>query len=77
MDWPSCFPDINLIENVWNLLKYDLMSCFPWPSGEQGMARVIEKEWVNIELEDILGFTNRMPAPIKAVIVVNCSYTKW
>lgn len=77
MVWPPCSPDLNPIENVWNLLKHNLNSRSPRPDGKAEMARAIEEEWGNIAPEDILGFIDSMPARIEAVIAANGGHTKW
>lgn len=77
MDWPPSSPDLNPIEDVWNLLKDNINARQPRPRGKDEMAIAVQEEWDRIPAADILGFIDTMPQRIAAVIAANGGHTAW
>ena len=46
MDWPSNCPDLNPIENLWNIVKSNVERRMPKNCGE--LKQFMEEEWQNI-----------------------------
>jgi transposase len=43
--WPSCSPDLNLIENVWHMLKCAVRKRDPPPRTEKELEEALLEEW--------------------------------
>jgi transposase len=47
MEWPANSLDLNLVENVWQLLKYRVGRRFPKTDAQ--VRQFIEEEWANLQ----------------------------
>ena len=75
MRWPANSPDLNPIENVWRLLKYQVGKRFP--KTEVEVRQYIEEEWEKLELNDFKKYIDQMRDRCEAVIAANGGHTKW
>jgi hypothetical protein len=75
--WPASSPDLNPIENVWNLLKNRINQRDPHPIGVQGMREAITAEWNALTEDEILEYVDSMPERIAAVIEAGGGHTRW
>lgn len=75
--WPASSPDLNPIENAWNLLKNRINQRDPRPRGVQGMREAITAEWDALTEDEILEYVDSMPERIAAVIEAGGGHTKW
>lgn len=75
--WPSCSPDMNPIEHVWNYLDRLLRAHNPKPQNKDELREIIEKLWYSIPLEYIQSLYNSMPRRIAALIKAKGYHTKY
>ena len=73
----SCSSDINLIENVWHMLKDMLNKQHSHPANMQQISKAIVQEWYQIPETDILALVDSMPERIEAVVAAGGGHTRW
>ena len=66
LDWPSCSPDLNPIENVWKILKERVHKHKSKNSKE--FVKNIITEWNNFDRKILKSLINSMPLRIRKVI---------
>ena len=75
MKWPANSPDLNLIENVWRLLKYWVGKRFP--KTDEEVWWYIKEEWERLQVDDFKKYIDQMHERCEAVILANGGHTKW
>jgi transposase len=59
MEWPTNSPDLNLIENVWRLLKYRIGQRFS--KIDQQVWQFLEEEWAKLTVQDFEKYIQEVP----------------
>jgi hypothetical protein len=69
IDWPPSSPDLNLIENIWRVLKQKLRNRNPYGGWNlEDLKKVILDIWEKeITMELINGFVEAMPERLEKV----------
>ena len=58
IDWPSCSPDLNPIENLWTVLKKRILN--RPPKTIEDVKNYVDIEWGTFDPEFIVNFTKSM-----------------
>ena len=74
IDWPSCSPDLNLIENVWAIMKRRLASQHATFNNHE---EVVQMNWNSFTLETVSKLYESMPERVQQVIKNKCFITNF
>jgi transposase len=77
MDWPPQSPDINPIENLWEIIDKKIRKRSIQPSNLEELWLAIKEEWDNIDKELIRKLYLSMPKRVKVLKECGGKYTKW
>ncbi|KAI4293192.1 hypothetical protein PAPHI01_2466 [Pancytospora philotis] len=77
MQWPSCSPDLNPIEHVWQYVKYQYSKLAKKPTKLDKLMEVLQEIWDNISPDYIRKLFDSMPARLAAVIGAGGGNTKY
>jgi hypothetical protein len=75
LDWPARSPDLNIIENVWNLLKHAVFR--QNPQNLSHLKALIVQEWDKIDQSTIQKLFDSVPRRLCAVESVGGDMTKY
>ena len=75
--WPSCSPDMNLIEHVWGYLDRLLRAYRPQPKNKEELKVILEKLWNSIPLDYIQALYESMPRRVNALYEAKGHHTKY
>jgi len=75
LDWPAMSPDLNPIEQIWQLLKVKVKARNP--SGIPALKTIIQEEWNKIAAPVCEKYVNSMTRRLQAVINANGAHTKY
>ena len=73
--WPANSPDLNPIENVWQILKYRLGKRFPKTDSE--VRQYLLEEWEKLSFSDYSKYIKSIRERCWAVIKAEGGHTKW
>ena len=68
MVWPSCSPDLNLIEHLWDILGKRIKARNVLPETLQELQRALLREWGEIDQQLIRNLIQSVPRRMQAVI---------
>ena len=75
MVWPSQSPDLNPIENLWEILDKQIRS--EHFSNKEKLLQVLQRAWSSIDYKIIMNLIESMPRRCKEVINAKGYYTKY
>ncbi len=75
IDWPCMFPDLNLIEYLWGILKWKVEECKV--SNIHQFRDVVMEEWKRTPVATCAALMNSMPKRVKVVLENNGGHTKY
>ena len=77
MHWPPHIPDLNHIENNWDVVEKALHSGPTLPSSIQELGEKLMQHWTEINLVTLQKFIETMPQQMCAAIIAKGSPTKY
>lgn len=77
LEWPSCSPDMNIIENVWNDIKIRLRARPMQPQNITELCTAVEEEWYSTPVDYIKTLYNSIGRRISALYAARGSFTKY
>ncbi len=75
LDWPANSPDLNLIENLWGIVKRKMRDTRPNNADE--LKAAIKETWASIPPQQCHKLITSMPRRIEAVIKAKGVPTKY
>ena len=69
VDWPSCSPDLNPIENLWAIVKHNVEKRMP--KNLDDLEKFLTKEWNSIPKSGLNNLVNSMRRRCELVIEGN------
>lgn len=66
--WPAQSPDLNIIENLWKILKRKIQSETDPIANKRQLFEIIQKHWLDIPVETIQNLYETMPKRLSEVI---------
>lgn len=68
LEWPSCSPDLNPIEHLWDRIKRKIRARQNNPGNAEQLIQAALEEWANVTEEEINNLIESMPRRIQACI---------
>lgn len=75
LNLPTYSPDLNIIENMWSVLKARVHSRAP--QRVRDIEEIALEEWANFQLEEIRTYFRSIPDRLRDVITANGGYTRY
>lgn len=77
LKWPSCSPDLNIIENLWYYLKVRVSSVEDKPKNVDELKAVIKRIWEQIPLSYVQSLYDSISERLDQVIKSKGGYTSY
>lgn len=77
LEWPSCSPDLKIIENVWDHLERRIRKYHGKPGNNRELWNILQEEWYKIDNSYILKLYESIPRRIEAVLKSKGAQTKY
>lgn len=77
LNWPSCSPDMNIIEHVWNDVNVRLRDRDPQPRNMGELRVAIDEEWYKTDPLYIRKLYDSIPTRVMALFGVKGGFTKY
>lgn len=77
LSWPPQSPDMNIIEQVWNMLDRKVRSRPVKPRNLDQLWAALQEEWERLDVGEIQALYKSMPRRTEALKAVKGGYTKY
>lgn len=77
LEWPSCSPDLNPIEHLWDELKRRVRHRLIRPETLAELRLALNEEYEAIPQEKIINLIDSMPRRLRAVIAARGGHTRY
>lgn len=77
LDWPAFSPDLNPIEQLWDILDRRVRRRDPEPTNAQQLRQALREEWDRITQAEIRGLVDSMHRRIQAVYDARGGHTRY
>jgi len=77
LPWPSCSPDMNIIEHVWNDVNIRLRARPSQPKNIHELKTAVEEEWYATSPASIEALYRSMGRRVEALLASKGGYTKY
>ena len=77
LPWPAQSPDINPIENLWDILERRVRKYKSLPTNKNDFFTLLKEEWDSIDESQLVRLVKSMPNRIKTVIKSKGNPTKF
>ena len=77
MDWPSNSPDLNPIENLWDIVDTQIRKRETQLNNIDELTAIVIQEWNNVSIDTIHNLIESMPWCIRAGIDAKGWHTKY
>lgn len=77
LNWPSQSPDLNIIENVWHILKIRLRKILHTINSQEHLVREVQNIWSTLTEQYIINLYHTIPYRLQAVISSEGHITKY
>ncbi len=68
LPWLAQSPDLNLVENLWDILERKIRAHKPLPKNKEELWQTLQEEWLKIDNHTIQNLIDSMPHRVAAVI---------
>ena len=77
LEWPPQSPDLNIIENVWKVLKYHIKRRMNEIQNANDLKVIVSEIWSSLDLQYIKSLYDSLPKRINAVLRAKGYITKY
>ncbi len=77
LPWPANSPDMNIIENVWHILKGCMKDRTPQPATKDQMWQILEEEWAKLGVDYCESLYRSCARRVNALWHARGGYTKY
>ena len=84
MEWPPYSPDLNPIENLWSILKWEIYQLYPdlehasdSIETKERLIKAAKEAWASIRPDILVRLSETMPNRVEAIINANGWYTEY
>jgi|1186.fasta_scaffold111665_1 transposase len=77
LPWPAQSPDLNPIENLWDILERRVRKHKPTPTNKNDFFTVLKEEWYKIDESQLIRLVKSMPNRINTAIKSKGNPTKY